>query len=360
MAEKKNIRFGMFPKILIPMAIIAIVPLVVTWQVSLKTTTESIRQNVNKQLDGISTGLVNFVDTWVEMNLRMLRQNAATSQMRSMDAKKQEELLKLITKEYDWNYLAFTVDNQGQNVARSDGKALKYYGDREYVKQITRGSDHGIQVLIGKTSGKPALVLSVPIRLGTEPLKGVLAIAMTIEQISEHITQAKIGATGHVFLVDEVGKIIAHQSAEFTKERKDLSGHPAVMASRSRTMDLIYTDFKTGEKMVSVARQTGFGWTLVAELPYDEAFAELSMINHKALIFLFITLIAVILVAFVVARGLSIPLKRLTLTTERLSRGKFDSELGYTHRKDEIGALSNAINLLVTSYKILLKQMSAR
>lgn len=360
MAERKKIRFGMFPKMLIPMAVIAIVPLVVNWQVNLKTTTESIHKNVNKQLEGISTGLVTFVDTWVEMNLRMLRQNAATSQMISMDAQKQEELLKLITKEYNWNYLAFTVDNHGQNVARSDGKALKYYGDREYVKQIMRGADHGIQVLIGKTSGKPALVLSVPIRLGGKQLEGVLAIAMTIEEISEHITQAKIGETGQVFLVDEVGKIIAHQSPEFTKERKDLSGHPAVLASRSRTMDLIYTDFKTGRKMVSVARKTDFGWTLVAELPYSEAFAELSVINHKAVIFLIGTLIAVILVAFIVARGLSIPIKRLTRTTERLSKGKFDSKLSYTHRKDEIGALSNAIELLVTSYKILLRQMSAK
>ena len=217
----------MFPKMLIPMAVIAIVPLVVTWQINLKTTTDSIQLNVNKQLDELSTGLVNFVDTWVEMNLRMLRQNAATSQMRSMDPNKQEELLKLITKEYNWNYLAFTVDSYGQNIARSDGKALKFYGDRDYVKQVLRGGEYGSQVLISRTTGKPSLIISVPIRSGAEQLKGVLAIGMSIEQISEHVTKAKIGKTGHAFILDELGKIIAHQSPEFTKERKDLSDHPA-------------------------------------------------------------------------------------------------------------------------------------
>ena len=360
MAKKKKIRFGMFPKMLIPMAFIAIVPLVVTWQVNLKTTTESIQQNVEKQLDSLSTGLVSYVDTWVEMNLRMLRQNAATSQMRSMDAQAQEEFLKLITKEYDWNYLAFTVDSYGQNVARSDGKPLTYYGDRDYVKQVLQGSPHGQQVLIGKTSGKPALVLSVPIRFGAEPLKGVLAIAMTIAQISEHVTQAKIGETGSAFLVDELGKIIAHQSPEFTKERKDMSGHPAFIASRSRKMHLTYTIADTGQKMVSVAKKSDYGWTLVAELPYEEAFAELSVINRKAQIFLAGTLVAVVLIAFIVARSLSIPIKRLTLTTEKLSKGRFDLKLRYTNRKDEIGALSKAIELLATSNKILLRQMAAK
>ena len=360
MAKKRKIRFGMFPKMLIPMAVIAIVPLVVTWQINLKTTTDSIQLNVNKQLDELSTGLVNFVDTWVEMNLRMLRQNAATSQMRSMDPNKQEELLKLITKEYNWNYLAFTVDSYGQNIARSDGKALKFYGDRDYVKQVLRGGEYGSQVLISRTTGKPSLIISVPIRSGAEQLKGVLAIGMSIEQISEHVTKAKIGKTGHAFILDELGKIIAHQSPEFTKERKDLSDHPAFIASRSNTMELIYTDQKTGEKMVSVAQTTNFGWTLIAELPYNEAFAELSTINHKAVIFLVGTLIAVIIIAYLVARGLSIPIQKLTLTTEKLSRGEFNSKLRYTNRKDEIGALSRAIGLLATSNKILLQRMSSK
>ena len=125
-------------------------------------------------------------------------------------------------------------------------------------------------------------------------------------------------------------------------------------------MELIYTDQKTGEKMVSVAQTTNFGWTLIAELPYNEAFAELSTINHKAVIFLVGTLIAVIIIAYLVARGLSIPIQKLTLTTEKLSRGEFNSKLRYTNRKDEIGALSRAIGLLATSNKILLQRMSSK
>ena len=70
---------------------------------------------------------------------------------------------------------------------------------------MLQGASRGQQVLIGKTSGKPAFVLSVPIREEGEPISGVLAIAMKITDISERVTQAQIGKTGYAFLVDEDG-----------------------------------------------------------------------------------------------------------------------------------------------------------
>lgn len=353
----KTFRFGIFPKMLIAMAAIAIIPLVLTWQYNISTTTERMTAHVNNQLDELSDGLVAYVDTWVEMNLRMLRQNAATSRMQSMNPEQQEELLKLIVKEYDWNYLAFTVGLDGNNIARSDGKALKYYGDRTYVSDVLRGKERGQQVLIGKTSGKPAFILAVPIHSGPNGrLVGVLAIAMTIAELSERITQAHIGETGYAFLLDEQGKVIAHQSPEFTRTQKDLSRHPAYMANYNRTSNIIYTD-EDGRKLVSVNKSTRYGWTLVAEQAYDEAFAEVAAAKRNALIFMVATLVAVVAIAFLFSRGLSVPIQRLTVVAEKISHGQFDSEITYSSRRDEIGALANSIELLATSTRILMERM---
>ena len=102
------------------MALIAILPLAVTWYSNLQSTTTRIHQHVTQQLDRVADGLVSYVDTWVEMNLRMLRQNASLPQIQSVDPYKQNELLIQITREYNWNYLAFTVNTEGQNIGRSD------------------------------------------------------------------------------------------------------------------------------------------------------------------------------------------------------------------------------------------------
>ena len=356
MAKTNKLQFGIFPKMLIAMALIAVVPLAVIWYINLQTTSNRIHEHVNQQLNRVAEGLISYVDTWVEMNLRMLQQNATLPQILSMDPSQQNKLLKNITDVYDWNYLAFTVDTEGQNIGRSDGKEPKYYGDRQYVQTVLNGAPRGQQVLIGKTSGKPAFVLSVPIQQPGGPLQGVLAIAMSIVDISERVTQVQMGETGYAFLVDENGKVIAHQSPEFTKTRKDMSDHPATIAASQRVENIIYTNEK-GIRMVAAARKTQYGWYLVAEQNYDEAFSEIATANRNALILLGVTLALVVLVALLLSRGFSIPIQRLTFISEEISRGKISSQIPYTHRKDEIGALARAIDRLRTSIRVAMKRL---
>ena len=120
----------------------------------------------------------------------------------SMKAPLQGPVLTSITDTYDYIYLAFTVDTEGHNTGRSDGKKLKYYGDRQYVKDILNGKPLGQQVLIGRSNGKPALVLSRPIEDIANKLRGLIAIAMKLEELSKTVTDARIGETGRAILLD--------------------------------------------------------------------------------------------------------------------------------------------------------------
>lgn len=359
MSEKKKVRFGIFFKLLIAMAFVAVVPLALTWYVNLQKSHDRIFANVNQHLVTLSKGLSNYIDTWVEMNERMLNYNAALPQIQSMDTEQQSAILRQIARFYKWNYLAFTVDRKGDNIGRSDNKPLAYYGDRTYVKDVFNGAPRGQQVLIGKSSGKPALVLSVPIRQGYGQTIGVLAIAMTISDISEQILQTKIGKTGYLFLVDESGKIIAHPSTEFTTSRKDLSDHPAVKAYQAGNKEkaIIYTD-DNGKKMIATVTGTRYGWTLVAEQTYDEAFAGIKTENRNSMILLGITMVFTVVIALLISNGLSIPIRRLTQSAEEISRGQLESKVGYTNRGDEIGSLARAIDRLSTSLRIAMKRMA--
>ena len=92
-----------------------------------------------------------------------------------MEASRQNPVLEAITETYDWAYLAHTTDTAGNNIGRSDGKATRYYGDRDYFQQVMQGQPVGQQVLIGKTSGEPALVLAKPIYGASNNLKGALS-----------------------------------------------------------------------------------------------------------------------------------------------------------------------------------------
>ncbi len=360
MTEKRKIRFGIFHRVLLTMVLVAALPLVAVWYANFLISSETLEQNINDRFAESLTHLTYHVDSWVDMNRRMLEQNARLPDIQSMDGEKQPPLLKLITDIYDWNYLAFTVATDGQNIGRSDGKKLRFYGDRVYVTQVLHGADMGRQVLIGKTSGKPALVLSVPIRNSTEEVAGVLAIAMGIAELSERITSTRVGDTGFAFLVDEYGKIIAHPSEKLTSSRQNISDNPAVAAAYGYDRkSLVYTDTR-GRRVIAYMNRTADGWLMVMQQDYEEAFESLRETNLYALILLAVTVVLVIIVAFIFSTRLSQPIMRLTQAADAISRGRMDTEIEGTDRTDEIGLLAAAIVRLRNSTRLALERLTRK
>lgn len=357
MAEK--VRFGISQKLSIMLLVVALVPLLTIWFLSYKNITELTAEKANLGLNSINNKLVTYVDAWIDMNERMLMQNASLATIQSMEQYDQEPVLKSITKYYDWAYLAFTVDIQGDNVSRSDGKGLKYYGDRSYFKQVIDGQQIGRQVLIGKTSGKPAMVLSTGIFDSNGSLSGVLAQAMTLAELSDKIVNTRIGETGYTFLVDENGQVIAHPEEEMTKSRVDLSGHQALVAIEKGQSDTIFTN-SDGEQIVAVAQKTAHGYTVVSQQNYAETYQAIKAENQQALILLFATLAMILLSVLLVSRWLTAPIRNLTDVANKYSQGQLDLEISGLTRSDEIGQLSKAIERMGTSIRLAMERLQKK
>lgn len=354
MAQK--MKFGISMKLSIMLVIVALVPLLTIWFLNYKNMTDMTSDKVNQGLSSINNKLVIFVDSWIDMNERMLKQNASLDSMLSMQADQQTPILKTIINYYDWSYLAFTVDMQGENISRSDGKKLKYYGDRSYYKQVIEGKAIGRQVLIGKTSGKPAMVLSARIQDENGNLKGVLAQAMTLAELSEKIVNNRIGSTGFTFLVDENSQVIAHPDEEMTKSRVDFSDHQALQAANSGQSSIIYED-KSGEKIVAVSQKTAQGFTMVSQQNYAEAYQIIKKENQKALILLGATLAMVLLSSLFVSKWLTAPIRNLTEVADKYSQGQLDLKISGIDRSDEIGQLSQAIERMGTSIRLAMNRL---
>lgn len=349
--------FGIFQKILLAMLFVSLVPMGVIWFLDYRSATEQNERQVQERLSSYADGLTRQVDGWMEMNRRMLLQNAALQDMRSMREAQQTPLLQSIVDKYEWNYLSFTTDVTGNNVSRSDGKGPKYYGDREYFLQVVNGAELGKQVLIGKTSGVPALVLSTPIFDANRKLTGVLATAMTIEDISNTVTAARIGRTGFAFLLDENGQVVAHPSEEYTRVRKDLSTHPAFVALNQQSRRSIEFKDESGKEVLAYMTKTGQGWTMVAQQDVEEAYESIAARQRDALILLGVTLVLVFVVAYLIARGLSRPILNLTRVAEALSKGDLNVTIDEVSRGDEIGALAQAVERLGASIRYAMDRL---
>ncbi len=353
----KRPTFGIFPKVLLTMIAVGVIPLGAIWYVNQRSAVERIESSVDQQLGDRAEAVGGYVDAWVDMNVKMLRQNAALDDIASMDSKRQRRILLSMANEYKAVYLAFTIAPDGSNIGRSDQDTPKNYGDRLYVQQVLRGAPLGQQVVISRTNGQPALILSVPIT-AEQKLAGVLAIGMTINDVSSSIASVQIGRSGHAFLLDSTGKVIAHPRKEYVESLKDLSQHPAFLGASDLTKKrIVYTD-ERGRSVLAYARKTKQDWTLVVQQDTDEAYAPIAAANRNALVLLALTLVLVAVVSYLLAQRLTRPIRSLTRIADEISRGNLKASIPEAARSDEIGALARAVDRLGSSVKAAMARLA--
>ena len=353
--KASGISLKIFHRILLTMILVALIPLGGLIYISGYQHQEDWRENVDRQLELTAGTLAARVNGWVDTNLRALKENGMLPDVVGMNTERQEPVLKAIQKTYEWCYLVFTVAPDGKNVGRSDGKPLTYYGDRDYFLQVLSGKPIGQQVLIGRTSGKPALILAGPIAADGQPTVGVVALAMHLVDVSEAVVGTRIGKTGYAILVDDRNKAIAHGRPELVSEAlQDLGAHPALSAGGAGKA-VVFEE--GGRQVVAYTKKLRLDWTLIIQQDYDEAFAPLIESRRNAIILMLLALTMVVAIAYGLSRQLARPIGELTQVAEEISRGSFDAKIPGTARRDEIGALARAIERMATSIRVAVDRL---
>jgi len=355
--RKGKVRLGLTAKVFLTMLLVSLVPLIILGGVAYQQADTQIHLDREQLAGAIAEGLANHVDEWVDKNLRVLQALAEMPEIQSMNRLRQEPLLKAVHEAYPWMYLVFTVDPRGMNVARNDGNALRDYSDRQYYKDVMSGESMAWQTLIGKTSKKPAVVLAVPIKRG-ETRVGVMAEAMTIDDISKRIATWRQGQTGHAFLVDEKSKVVAHPNRAFTLKQANLSAHPLIAAANAGKTGLQYFSDK-GTSYIGYTAKTRYGWILAVQQEEQEAFAVLRQIVLFGVILFGLTILAVFLIALFAGRALTRPINQLTDVAERISLGELDAEIR-VKSKDEIGDLAGAVQRMADSIRLSIERLRRR
>ncbi|MFT5699968.1 MAG: methyl-accepting chemotaxis protein [Desulforhopalus sp.] len=349
--EKQGSGFKIIYQILITMFVVALIPIGGLWYNSVYLAKQNWEISTFQSLSSNAQSLSQSVDAWTTANLKVLEQNSQTPAILSMDGASQNPVLETIADKYDWVYLAFTILPNGENLGRSDGKATRFYGDRDYFKQVIEGKEIGQQVLLGKTSNKPAFILSKPIQDNKSNLLGVIAVAMTLEDLSNTVTKNKLGTTGFAILLDEKNRLIASGESNISFNLQDYSGYPALTQKPSSGTGS-YTFEDKGKQIVAHTQKTNMGWTLILQQDYNEAFSAANKAKKNAFILLGATLIAVLLIAYLLAARLSSPIQNLTKIADEISRGNLEANITETNRNDEIGALARAIQRMGVSLQM--------
>jgi methyl-accepting chemotaxis protein len=322
------------------MVLVSMVPLgVVGFELRARTQSEldtAAKQALATELSRVEAEIEGYID----MHEQLLRTAALDPAIISMDPKQQKPVLQAIAKSRTDLMVVQTSDLTGQNVAKGDDSSLNNIADRVYFQAVAKGGDRGYQTVVSKTTGKPGLCISVPIKDGST-LKGVLNNNIDLQKIADTVNAIKIGQTGHAWLVDEQNKAMAYEDKAMVEKQASMAEYPAVQLARQGKTDVTVVTMD-GVPVLSAQKVLPQGWVLVVEMDQSEATAAASRMDTFLRLVSLIAIVAILLMAIVISRSLSRPISVMSAFVERLGSGDFTATLAM-RRSDELGQMAVAL-----------------
>ena len=334
----------------------ALVPLLATWYFARTLTVENSQRLAEARLRFEAAQIAARADGWLQVNYESLAEHADTTAIRSMIPDLQRPVLIAVANHQPWTQLAFTVGLDGMSVARSDSLAPINYSDRAYFKTAAAGQPLGQIIAISRTTNRPSWIFGVPIKDELGKVVGVLAKTNGLNELTDQLANTRIGETGRAVLLFQDGKLAGMTGAVFDKELRDWSKHPLYLARESHGGLLHYAD--EGRPTIAVLQPIRFGWLVAVQMDEAEALRPVAETDRTMVILLLVSAVLAGAFAAIAAPGLARPLVRLTQIAEDMSRGNFDQEIPGTDRRDEIGALSRAIERMTRSLRLAMERLT--
>ncbi len=180
---------------------------------------------------------------------------------------------------------------------------------------------------------------------------GVTIAEINLKLIWDVITGLKIGRSGYAYVVDARGRLIAHPDISLVLRDTDLSKLPQVAealraapGSRGDAAAATLAQNLGGRSVLTAhAPIAPVGWRVFVEVPLSEAFAPLYGAGLRTLGLLIFGLIAATLVALVIARRMTGPIRAIAAGAERIGAGEFERRIEI-HTGDELEALAEQFN----------------
>ena len=323
--------------------------------------TKQISQEARENMALKADLLAESVNRWNQLNALAVTNLSKQPDIVSMDRDKQELILTRTINTYNHFYLAMIIGLDGWNVARSDERKTVYFGDRDWFLGAKAGNDLTYETLIGRTTRRLALCLSVPIRNESIKILGVTVTCTDLEDIVKQVGELKFGNTGYAFIVNQDGTLLAHPKGELISgpELLDFSDYAPVknMGNKGNRQYSFIDD--RGVSMVSYYSPLKNGWGLVAVQEESEFLKNERDFENLVFLIAAVAVLGVSIITYLLANRLINPIANLTYAALGLSKGQLDRRVR-VEREDELGILANSFNQMASQLKKLFSDQEKR
>ncbi len=254
------------------------------------------------------------------------------------------------------NVMAVWISDLDSSTLTSDGFTSGDDWDitsRGWYRCITDKETILTEPYVDSSTGKMVLSAATPVYdEATGAVIGAVGMDISLEHITEIMSEYKIGRHGYILLLSENGTFLYHpQSDIIQKNIKDVDISQNVINAILSKSD-IFLKYKSdgSTKYGSLQHAGDTGYMVLSCMPFSEYYTMLIVMIISLII---IFTIGIILIAFRIKKSainLTKPILELNHTAQQLADGNLDVNLNITS-KNEIGELGNSFQKTVDRLK---------
>lgn len=318
-----------------------------------------IESSANQNFENTHHLLSNSVSQWLDTHTKAFLYFVSQPDIVVMKPDLQRRLLKKMAAYYPYMYLISTTNLQGINIARSDELPMIDYSDRLWFQQAKTGIPVTFESVISKTTSKPVLVVSMPIKDEGGRISGVGMFAMHLESLSRQVRVTRLGKTGFAYVVDNQDRVIAHPDQAFAGELQNVGTYPPVQALRKGHRGAMSFKDQTGEAWRAHVDILDNGWGIVVQQKEKELLNPRRVFQQMALAIVIGVLLTMVILSWWVVRKTLRPIDILTQTVAGLTSGKFSHSvlIATRHNVIDIRSRNDEIGMLADSFYKMSEQL---
>ncbi len=200
---------------------------------------------------------------------------------------------------------------------------------------------------------------------------GVSVAEVNLKFIWDVVSQIKVGEHGQAYVVDSMGRLIAHPDLSLVLRNIDLSGLAQVKAARTAALtgapqaehEQLAQNLEGSRVLTAYATIPSLDWMVFVELPIEEAYAPLYAELQRTAFVLLVALGLAALAGTLLSHKMVVPIQALRAGAARIGSGDLEQRISID-TGDELEALADQFNdmaeRLRESYANLEKKVEIR
>lgn len=244
----------------------------------------------------------------------------------------------------------------GSYVQYADGSVKNNYDPRErpWYKEAMENDGKVIVTDAYYWSGADAVNVSVvtPVKNVSGDTIGVQAIDVSLNGLTEMISQLKMGENGYVIIVESTGNILSHPAKPDLNFKNINDTYLSQLGNRDKG-SVEFND--NGEDYITNIHTSSVnGWKYISVVPKSELMQKTRVINSSILMLGLIIMIISVVVSIFISKGISTPIQNIRDLMKQIEGGNFNVRSDIKG-KDEVAELSNSFNNMTENIKSLIE-----